>query len=130
MVFPWTPRVHLDLWQFDYHAWVRGEFVSLLFHIARLRYDMGRPTLEYNQLKIRILDIVNPSSEYDSVQIRESLASQGTRGLGEKSVEMALLRYWRQGLLSRTRHGRRFYYRLTERGEARKEWLLKSLKRT
>ncbi len=86
--------------------------------------------VDYNELKIRILRIVDPSSEYDSFQIRERLSSEGIRGQGEKAVEMALLRYWRQGLLSRTRRGRRFHYRLTERGMARKEWLLKTLKRT
>ena len=47
------------------------------------------------------------------------------RGI-DKAVEMALLRYWRQGLLSRSRRAGRFQYALTERGLARKEWLLKN----
>ncbi len=82
--------------------------------------------MDYNELKIRILSIVDTSSEYDSVQIRERLASEGIRSQGEKAVEMALLRYWRQGLFSRRRMGRRFYYRLTERGVARKNWLMRT----
>ena len=84
-------------------------------------------TMDYNQLKVRILSLMDPEKELDSVQIGEKLASEGLRGHGEKALEMALLRYWRQGLLSRTRRGRRFYYQLTERGKARREWLLKSL---
>jgi DNA-binding PadR family transcriptional regulator len=86
-------------------------------------------TMDYNQLKVRILSLMDPAKDLDSVQIGEKLASDGLRGHGEKALEMALLRYWRQGLLSRTRRGRRFYYQLTERGKARREWLLKSLKR-
>ena len=86
-------------------------------------------TMDYNQLKVRILSLMDPAKELDSVQIGEKLVSDGLQGHGEKALEMALLRYWRQGLLSRTRRGRRFYYQLTERGKARREWLLKSLKR-
>ena len=85
--------------------------------------------MDYNQLKVRILSLMDPAKELDHVQIGEKLASEGLRGHGEKALEMALLRYWRQGLLSRTRRGRRFYYRLTGRGEARREWLLRTLKR-
>ena len=87
-------------------------------------------TMDYNQLKVRILSLIDPTKELDSVQIREKLASDGLQGHGEKALEMALLRYWRQGLLARTRRGRRFYYQLTERGKARKEWLLRTLNRT
>lgn len=89
----------------------------------------GTGTMDYNQLKVRILSLMDQAKELDSVQIGERLASDGLRGHGEKALEMALLRYWRQGLLSRTRRGRRFYYQLTERGKARREWLLKSLNR-
>ena len=84
-------------------------------------------TMDYNQLKVRILSLMDPAKELDSVQIGEKLVSDGLRGHGEKALEMALLRYWRQGILSRTRRGRRFYYQLTERGKARREWLLRSL---
>ena len=87
-------------------------------------------TMDYNQLKVRILSLMDPAKELDSVQIGEKLASDGLQGHGEKALEMALLRYWRQGLLSRNRRGRRFYYQLTERGKARKEWLLRTLNRT
>lgn len=85
--------------------------------------------MEYNTLKVRILDLVDPSAESNSTQIREKLAGQGLTDHSEKALEMALLRYWRQGLLFRTRRGGRFYYRLTERGMARKNWLVRTMGR-
>jgi len=87
------------------------------------------PSLEgmnYNELKIRVLGLFKPTHEFDSLKIRELLATEKTLKLTDKAVEMALLRYWRQGLLSRTRRAGRFQYALTERGLARKEWLLKN----
>jgi hypothetical protein len=82
--------------------------------------------MNYNELKIRILGLFEPTQEFDSLKIRELLAKDRTLRLTDKAVEMALLRYWRQGLLSRTRRAGRFQYTLTERGLARKEWLLKN----
>ncbi len=82
--------------------------------------------MNYNELKIRILGLFEPTQEFDSLKIRELLATEKTVKLTDKAVEMALLRYWRQGLLSRTLRAGRFQYSLTERGLARKEWLLKN----
>jgi len=82
--------------------------------------------MNYNELKIRILGLFEPMQEFDSLKIRELLATEKTVKLTDKAVEMALLRYWRQGLLGRTRRAGRFQYALTERGLARKEWLLKN----
>ena len=80
--------------------------------------------MNYNELKVRILGLFEPTQEFDSLKIRKLLATDTTLKLTDKAVEMALLRYWRQGLLSRTRRAGRFQYALTERGFARKEWLL------
>jgi len=82
--------------------------------------------MNYNELKIRILGLFEPTQGFDSLKIRQLLATDTTLKLTDKAVEMALLRYWRQGLLSRTRRSKRFEYALTERGLARKEWLLKN----
>jgi len=82
--------------------------------------------MNYNELKIRILGLFEPTQEFNSLKIRELLAADTTLKLTDKAVEMALLRYWRQGLLNRTRRAGRFQYVLTERGLARKEWLLKN----
>ncbi len=83
--------------------------------------------MDYNQLKVRILGFFHASDEYESAQILTLLSSEGLKPK-DKAVEMALLRYWRQGLLARTRRQRRFYYRLTERGLGRREWLLKTMR--
>jgi hypothetical protein len=82
--------------------------------------------MNYNELKIRILSLFESKEEFDSLKIRELLAREKTLKLTDKAVEMALMRYWRQGLLNRTRRSRMFQYSLTERGLARKEWLLKN----
>lgn len=82
--------------------------------------------LDYNQLKLRILGYLKFAKEYDSAQVLRFLSKEGV-GHSDKAVEMALLRYWRQGLLARTRRSRRFYYSLTERGLARREWLEKAM---
>ncbi len=63
--------------------------------------------------------------ERDSGEILKLLSSEKGTPSGDKAVEMALLRYWRQGLLARTRRGGRFYYKLTGRGVSRREWLTK-----
>ncbi len=83
--------------------------------------------MDYNQLKLRILGFFHGSEEYESAQILQLLSKHGLK-LKDKAVDMALLRYWRQGLLARTRRQRRFYYRLTERGLARREWLSKTMR--
>jgi DNA-binding transcriptional regulator PaaX len=82
--------------------------------------------MHYNELKIRVLSLFESAQEFDSFKIRELLTTEKTLKLTDKAVEMALMRYWRQGLLSRTRKSGMFHYSLTERGLARKEWLMKN----
>jgi DNA-binding transcriptional regulator PaaX len=78
--------------------------------------------MDYNQLKLKILELFNKSVEYESSQVLALVSKKGARH-NDKAIEMALLRYWRQGLLRRERRGGRFYYSLSERGEARRTWL-------
>ncbi len=68
--------------------------------------------MNFNQLKIRVLDLLGQSPELDSEEVRK-LLQQSKVALTTKAIEMALLRYTRQGLLSRTRRAGRFHYRLT-----------------
>jgi DNA-binding transcriptional regulator PaaX len=82
--------------------------------------------MDYNELKIRVLSLFEPARELDSLEVLQLLAKENSLNLTDKAVEMALLRYWRQGLLSRARRAGRFQYSLTERGVARKDWLLKN----
>jgi predicted transcriptional regulator len=81
--------------------------------------------MDYNELKIRVLSLFGSSSELDSEKVRAHLAEERIE-LSDKAVEMALLRYFRQGLLSRTRRSGRFQYRMTEKGVARRVWLSKA----
>jgi hypothetical protein len=102
-------------------------FHNRIFHnsfICSIHSCLAR--LNYNELKIRILSLFESTGELDSRRIRELLAKAKAVQLTDKAVEMALMRYWRQGLLSRTRRSGMFQYSLTERGLARKEWLLRN----
>jgi DNA-binding transcriptional regulator PaaX len=78
--------------------------------------------MHYNELKIRILILFGSAGELNSLQVRQFLLKQDIV-LSDKAVEMALMRYWRQGLLSRKRQSGMFQYKLTERGIARRAWL-------
>ncbi len=78
--------------------------------------------MDYNQLKLKILELFNKSMEYESSQVLALVSNKDARH-NDKAIEMALLRYWRQGLLRRERKGGRFYYSLSERGESRRTWL-------
>jgi DNA-binding transcriptional regulator PaaX len=81
--------------------------------------------MDYNELKIQVLSLFEASSELDSQRVRSLLSGMKVE-LSDKAVEMALLRYSRQGLLTRTRRSGRFHYRMTEKGLARKVWLSKT----
>ena len=81
--------------------------------------------MDYNELKIRVLSLFEASGELDSEKVRTHLVGAKIE-LSNKAVEMALLRYFRQGLLARTRRSGRFQYRLTEKGIARRIWLSKA----
>ncbi len=82
--------------------------------------------MDYNELKLRILALFDESSDLDSGLVRRGIGGEKRLRPTEKAIEMALLRYFRMGLLVRTRKGRRFYYKLTEKGRARREWLLRT----
>ena len=81
--------------------------------------------MDYNELKIRVLSLFEPSKDLDSQKIRDLLSGMKVQ-LSDKAVEMALLRYSRQGLLARTRRSGRFHYKMTEKGLAREIWLSKT----
>src|SRR5437588_11945056 len=81
--------------------------------------------MDYNELKIRLLSLFEASSELDSQRVRNLLSGMKIE-LSDKAVEMALLRYFRQGLLSRTRRSGGFTYGLIEEGVGRTIWLSKA----
>jgi DNA-binding transcriptional regulator PaaX len=43
--------------------------------------------------------------------------------IDQKAIQMALLRYHRQGLLNRRKNGKYYLYKISERGKTRLKWL-------
>jgi len=82
-------------------------------------------SLDYNQLKIRVLDLFHGSQELASEDIHK-LLQESRIASSDKAVKMALMRYTRQGLLSRGKKAGVFHYRLTGKGSARRDWLSKT----
>lgn len=82
--------------------------------------------MDYNQLKIRILKLFKGTAEVSSDEIR-SLLHESRLELSDKAVKMALMRYTRQGLLTRGKKQGVYHYRLTEKGLARRDWLSRTM---
>lgn len=80
------------------------------------------PTMEYNKLKKMVLGILSDGEWQVSkdifVQVRHS-----DYGLNLNALRMALMRYYKQGILERRRHLGAYEYRISDRGLARLAWL-------
>ena len=59
----------------------------------------------------------------NSLSLVEELRKYGVEPLEVHAVRMALVRYYKQGLLTRERRSGMFVYSLSERGFRRLEWL-------
>jgi DNA-binding transcriptional regulator PaaX len=81
--------------------------------------------LDYNQLKRVLLRVLADNGPLDSDSLLQILTSSWKVQLEIHAVRMALMRYYRQGLLKRIRSGGQFTYALTDRGIRRLEWLEK-----
>jgi len=79
--------------------------------------------LDYNQLKRRLLRVLADSGPLDSSSLLQKLISSAGEQFEIHAVRMALMRYYRQGLLRRSRSGGQFRYTLSGRGFARLQWL-------
>jgi DNA-binding transcriptional regulator PaaX len=86
--------------------------------------------LDYNELKLPVLQILFKVGSADSKQLSKELA--GLRGItiDIHALRMALMRYYKQGLLKRERRGGMFSYALSERGVQRLRWLEMSSSQT
>ena len=80
-------------------------------------------TLDYNQLKRVLLRTLADTGPADSITLLQKLASVEGGQFEIHAVRMALVRYYRQGLLNRERTGGQFRYALSSRGTARLRWL-------
>jgi len=81
--------------------------------------------LDYNQLKRVLLRGLADNGPLDSDSLLQVLSLSGKVQFEIHAVRMALMRYYRQGLLKRVRSGGQFTYSLTDRGIRRLEWLEK-----
>ena len=79
--------------------------------------------LDFNQLKRLLLRTLADNGPMDSDALLRKLSSAVQDRLEIHAVRMALVRYYRQGLLKRERAEGRFTYTLSNRGTARLGWL-------
>jgi len=77
--------------------------------------------MDYNELKLAVLRHLRAHGPSDSSEILRLLTGQ--MPVEVHAVRMALVRYYRMGLLKRERSGGVFIYSLTPRGERRLNWL-------
>ena len=78
--------------------------------------------LNYNELKSLILRTISQEWSMSSEEIATRLETTGIH-VEIHAVRMALMRYYRQGLLSRKKAAGSFSYSLSDRGARRLEWL-------
>lgn len=79
--------------------------------------------MDYNQLKLPVLRILSQEGPMDSIAIATRLRDSARIMIEIHALRMALVRYYRQGILKRTRSGGRHTYSISERGVARLKWL-------
>ena len=79
-------------------------------------------TLHYNELKEVILLALSQGAK-DGLALTEELTRLSDNRFEIHAVRMALVRYYKQGLLNREKRVGTFTYSLSERGRRRLEWL-------
>ncbi len=84
--------------------------------------------MDYNELKELILESISQIESVDSNTLAESIRKARDQRFDIHAVRMALMRYYKQGLLSRQRVGGLYKYGLTQRGQRRLTWLREQTK--
>jgi DNA-binding transcriptional regulator PaaX len=79
--------------------------------------------MDYNELKLRVLQILAGRERMSSGSIAMELRASTGLVIDIHALRMALMRYHKQGLLKRERGGGMFAYTLSERGLQRLRWL-------
>ena len=82
--------------------------------------------MDYNELKLHVLQIISEAGSVDSGTLRKLLADRKIV-IDIHAVRMALMRYYKQGLLRRVRSGGMFTYAISDRGIHRLQWLEQQL---
>jgi DNA-binding transcriptional regulator PaaX len=79
--------------------------------------------LNYNELKLQILQVLSVTGPADSNRLAKAFAESKGITVDIHALRMALMRYHEQGLLRRERAEGMFRYTLTQRGLKRLRWL-------
>jgi len=79
--------------------------------------------LGYNELKKQVLSLLSNEPGLRSGEIAARLTTIHGRSATLRSIEMALLRYYRYGLLRRTGKRGSYVYELSNKGMRRLRWL-------
>jgi len=79
--------------------------------------------LDYNELKVPVLQLLVTHGPMDGSSVVKKLAESRGIIIDTHALRMALMRYYKQGLLKRERSGGVFTYAISERGTQRLRWL-------
>jgi DNA-binding transcriptional regulator PaaX len=79
--------------------------------------------LDYNKLKVPVLELLVEGGAMDSASVVRGLAELNGIVMDIHALRMALMRYYKQGLLRRERSGGAFKYTISQRGVQRLSWL-------
>ena len=80
------------------------------------------PVMHYNELKRLVLRTLSDQGLMDSSAVAAEFGAAGVE-LDVHAIRMALMRYYKQGLLSRERKSGVYVYGVSDRGVRRLEWL-------
>jgi len=86
--------------------------------------------LDYNALKLPVLQLLFTHGPMNGGVLIKKLAESKEITLDIHALRMALMRYYKQGLLKRERSGGTFTYAMSERGIQRLRWLEEQVKNT
>jgi DNA-binding transcriptional regulator PaaX len=79
--------------------------------------------LDFNKLKVPILELLVENGAMDGASVSKRLTDSCQIAIDIHALRMALMRYFRQGLLRRERSGGVFKYTISQRGVQRLRWL-------
>ncbi len=84
--------------------------------------------MDYNELKLPVLQLLSTHGPMKSGVLIKRLSESEAITLDIHALRMALMRYYKQGLLRRERSGGTFTYTISERGIQRLRWLEEQVK--
>jgi DNA-binding transcriptional regulator PaaX len=79
--------------------------------------------LNFNKLKVPILELLVEDGAMDGASLSKRLAESNQIVIDIHALRMALMRYYKQGLLRRERSRGVFRYTISQRGVQRLRWL-------